>query len=51
MTLCRILTATLLLALTACSGITVTNDYDPQADFSPLRTYSWLRPPSRESIR
>jgi hypothetical protein len=36
----------LLLALTACSGITVTNDYDPQADFSTLQTYSWLLAPA-----
>ena len=38
--------AVLLLALTACSGITVTNDYDPQADFSSLKTYAWYAAPA-----
>ncbi len=28
--------------LTACSSIRVSADYDPAADFSALRTYSWL---------
>jgi hypothetical protein len=30
--------AALLLALTACSDITVTHDCDPEADFPSLRT-------------
>jgi hypothetical protein len=38
--------AALLLALTACSDITVTHDYDPGADFSSLRTYAWYAAPA-----
>jgi hypothetical protein len=42
--------ALLILAATwlACSGIRVDSDYDPSADFSQLRTWSWL-PQTRES--
>ena len=32
----------LLLAVSACSGVRVTTDYDPAADFSKLRSYAWL---------
>lgn len=42
----RRLPAALLLALAACSGITVTHDYDPEADFSSLRTYAWYAAPA-----
>jgi hypothetical protein len=42
----RMLPAALLLGLTACSGISVTRDYDPQADFSALKTYSWYAAPA-----
>jgi hypothetical protein len=28
--------------LLACSGIQVSSDYDPNADFSALRSYAWL---------
>lgn len=30
----------------ACSGISVSHDYDPQVDFSGLRTYAWHVAPS-----
>ncbi len=42
----RLLPAALLLGLTACSGISVTHDYDPQADFSAMKTYSWYAAPA-----
>jgi hypothetical protein len=32
----------LLLAVSGCSGVRVTTDYDPAADFSKLRSYAWL---------
>lgn len=32
----------LLLACLACSGVRVTTDYDPSADFTKLRSYAWL---------
>ena len=32
----------LTLACRACSGIRVTTDYDPSADFTRLRSYAWL---------
>ncbi|KPK37178.1 MAG: hypothetical protein AMJ69_12300 [Gammaproteobacteria bacterium SG8_47] len=32
----------LTVALSACSGIQVSSDYDPDADFTNLRTYAWL---------
>jgi len=32
----------LLLGLTACSSIQVTTDYDPQTNFTALRSYAWL---------
>ena len=49
----RLLPAALLLGLTACSGISVAHDYDPQADFSALKTYSWYAAPevAVESLR
>jgi hypothetical protein len=30
------------LALSACSGVRVTTDFDPSADFTKVRTYAWL---------
>jgi hypothetical protein len=36
------LAAGLGLALTACSSLRTTSDYDPKADFGRLRTYAWL---------
>ena len=32
----------LMLACLACSGVHVTTDYDPAADFSKLHSYGWL---------
>jgi hypothetical protein len=37
----------LVVTLTACSGIRVSSDFDPNADFSSLNTYAWL--PKSES--
>ena len=34
--------ALLALALVGCSSVRVSTDYDPQADFSALRSYAWL---------
>lgn len=42
----RPISATLLLAFAGCSGISVTSDYDPKADFSKLRTYTWFSAPT-----
>jgi len=42
----RRIPAVLLLGLAACSGITVTHDYDPEVDFSGLKTYAWYAPPA-----
>ena len=37
--------------LAACSGISVSHDYDPQTDFSPLRTYAWhVAPPGTPAM-
>jgi hypothetical protein len=36
------LAALLTLALAGCSSIRIDTDYDPQADFSALRSYAWL---------
>jgi hypothetical protein len=30
----------------ACSGISVSHDYDPQTDFAPLKTYAWHPTPA-----
>jgi hypothetical protein len=39
----RLCSASLLLALlTACSGIAVDSDYDPEVDFSALHSYAWI---------
>ena len=32
------------LVFTGCSGISVRDDYDPQTDFSGLKTYDWMAP-------
>ncbi len=32
----------LIIFAAGCSSISVTHDYDPQADFSSLRTFAWL---------
>jgi hypothetical protein len=43
MTLRRAATAALLaLVLAACSSVQIDTDYDPNADFSALRSYAWL---------
>lgn len=39
---CLIGVAVLLTLLSACSAITVTQDYDPAHDFSTMNTYGWL---------
>ena len=36
----------LLPGLAACSGISVSDDFDTQADFTKLRTYAWHVPPA-----
>jgi hypothetical protein len=46
----RTLPAALLLALSACSGISVSQDYDLQADFSALKTYAWHTPPAGPAL-
>ncbi|HEX7896907.1 MAG TPA: DUF4136 domain-containing protein [Planctomycetota bacterium] len=34
--------AAILVLAAGCSGVSTSTDYDPQADFSRLRTYDWL---------
>jgi hypothetical protein len=35
----------------ACSGVRVRTDYEPEADFTALRTFAWIDPPVREEPR
>ncbi|MGD8934253.1 MAG: DUF4136 domain-containing protein, partial [Gammaproteobacteria bacterium] len=32
--------------IAGCSGITVSQDYDQQADFAALKTYAWKKDPA-----
>ena len=43
----RLLFATLLLAMAACTGVPVAVDYDTDYDFSNLETYAWLEPKAK----
>jgi len=36
--------------LAACSGITTSQDYDPEVDFSRLHTYAWISAESPEGV-
>lgn len=40
----------LILLLIGCSSIKVTHDYDPEIDFSSLKTYDWLPLPDEAEI-
>jgi len=35
--------------IAACSGITVSQDYDKEADFAALRTFNWMHDPETRS--
>ena len=42
----------LLLALAlGCSSLKVTSDYDPEANFAPYRTYTWLEHPAQNTTQ
>lgn len=38
----RILTALVAVVLAGCSGLSTSSDYDPQTDFSKLKTWAWF---------
>lgn len=43
----RLLGALLIAALTACSAMSISSDYDPSANFSGFRTYGWMAVPQK----
>lgn len=42
----KILVIITIFSLIGCSGITVSTDYDPNSDFSELKTFTWLSIPN-----
>ncbi len=47
--LLRLVSMTVLVAVTACASIQIRTDYDESVDFSVLHTFAWVEPPKSEN--